>query len=131
MEHVCRTRVRYGETDQMGVVHHPEYLHYFEMGRTELMRASGAAYADLERRGILLVVTEASLRYRSAAVYDEQISILTRLVSAGKARLRFTYEVRGEDGRLCAEGHTELASLDRDKSPVRLPPEIQALLPKP
>lgn len=131
MDHVVTTRVRYGETDQMGVVYHPNYLLYFELGRTELMRSRGATYRDLEARGILLVVTEASVRYRSPARYDEDLSIHTRIESVGKASLRFAYRITGPDGRLCAEGHTDLASLDARKAPCRLPPEILDLLGKP
>lgn len=130
MEHRFSTRVRYGETDQMGVVYHPNYLVYFEIGRTELMRTCGVPYGDLERKGILLVVTEVSVRYRSAALYDELLEVLTRVDSLGKASIRFSYRVCGADGRLCAEGSTDLASLDARKSPVRLPSEIVGLLGK-
>jgi len=122
------TRVRYGETDQMGVVYHSNYFLYFEMGRTDLLRAAGLAYADLERRGLYLVVTEASCRYRSAARYDEILRIETRVAGLGKASVRFEYAVRAEDGRLVAEGGTDLASVDAGKKPVRLPPEVAALL---
>jgi acyl-CoA thioester hydrolase len=128
MEVVHAVRVRYGETDQMGVVYHPNYLLYFEAGRTELMRSAGAAYRDLEKRGVFLVVTEAFVRYRSAALYDELLSVRTRVEEIGKARIRFGYRVEGEDGRLCAEGHTELAALDERRAPIRLPAAISDLL---
>src|SRR6267142_1231170 len=74
-EHTARVRVRYGETDQMGVVYHPNYFLYFETGRTELMRASGIAYSELEKSGVYLVVTQASCRYRAAARYDQELQI--------------------------------------------------------
>ena len=74
-EHSVAVRVRYGETDQMGVVYHPNYFLYFETGRTELMRASGVAYSELEKAGVFLVVTQAACRYRAAARYDQELTI--------------------------------------------------------
>jgi acyl-CoA thioester hydrolase len=127
-EHVTTTRVRYGETDQMGVVYHANHLLYFEMGRTELLRAAGLPYSDLEKRGLLLVVTEALCRYRTHARYDETLRIETKVGSVGKASVRFEYAVRGEDGRLVCEGHTDLACLDGRKKPVRLPEDVVAKL---
>ena len=128
IEHTLSLRVRYGETDQMGVVYHANYLLYFETGRTELLRAAGFAYADLEKRGLFLVVTETGCRHRAAARYDDLLRVVTRVTRLGKATIRFEYEVRGPDGTLLAKGHTELASVDREKRPVRLPSEILAAL---
>ena len=122
--HETTFRVRYAETDQMGVVYHANYLLYFEMARTELLRAAGVAYSDLEKQGLFLVVTEASCRYRAAARYDDLLKVTARVASVGKARVRFEYSVHGPDGGLLTEGATELASVDRHKSPVRLPEEI-------
>jgi acyl-CoA thioester hydrolase len=129
-EHTVTVRVRYGETDQMGVVYHPNYLLYFETGRTELLRAAGVAYSELEKSGIFLVVTEASLTYRSAARYDEELKVVTRVDHVGKATVGFTYRVLGPSGALLAEGRTVLASVDGAKNPVRLPRSITELLPK-
>ncbi len=130
--HSVVTRVRYGETDQMGVVYHANYFLYFELGRTELMRAAGFPYAELERRGVFLVVTDAGCRYRAPARYDEELRIDTRVARLGKATVRFEYEVRGAGDRLLAEGHTELAAVDRStQEPVRLPEEIAARLEAP
>ncbi len=123
-DHTSAVRVRYGETDQMGVAHHANHLRYFEIGRTELMRAAGLPYAELERRGLLLVVTEASLRYRSAALYDDELSIETRVGGLGKATVRFEYRILAPGGRLVCDGHTELAAVDRGRKPVRLPEEV-------
>lgn len=130
LEHVVTVRVRYGETDQMGVVYHPNYLLYFETGRTELMRSSGVTYSELEKSGVFLVVTEAACRYRAAAKYDQELRIHTKVDQVGKATIRFSYRVVGSDGALLAEGHTELASVDASKSPVRLPREVSSLLSK-
>ncbi len=124
IEHSLSLRVRYGETDQMGVVYHANYLLYFEMGRTELLRSAGFAYSELERRGLFLVVTESACRHRAAAHYDDLLTVTTRVSRIGKATIRFEYSVDGPDGKRLAEGHTELASVDRGKTPVRLPEEI-------
>ena len=129
-EHTVTVRVRYGETDQMGVVYHPNYLLYFETGRTELMRASGVTYSEMEKSGVFLVVTEASCKYRAAARYDQELRVVTKIDEVGKARIRFSYHVLGPDGTLMAEGHTELASVDKAKSPVRMPAEVSELLSK-
>lgn len=116
----------------MGVVYHANYFLYFELGRTELMRAAGFPYAELERRGVFLVVTDAGCRYRAPARYDEEIRIDTRVARLGKATVRFEYEVRGAGDRLLANGHTELAAVDRiTQAPVRLPEEIAARLEGP
>lgn len=124
IEHALTLRVRYGETDQMGVVYHSNYFLYFETGRTELLRAAGFAYSELEKRGLFLVVTETGCRHRAAARYDDLLQVATRVARVGKATIRFEYAVRGPGGSLLAEGHTELASVDRDKKPIRLPDEI-------
>jgi acyl-CoA thioester hydrolase len=129
-EHTVTVRVRYGETDQMGVVYHPNYLLYFETGRTEFLRASGVAYSELEKSGVFLVVTEADLRYRSAARYDEELKIVTRVDHVGKATIGFAYRVLGPAGTLLAEGRTVLASVDAAKNPVRLPRSVTELLSK-
>lgn len=124
IEHSLAVRVRYGETDQMGVVYHANYLLYFEMGRTELLRSAGFAYSELEKRGLYLVVTESSCRHRAAARYDELLKVTTRVARVGKATIRFEYSVDGPDGKRLAEGHTELASVGREMTPVRLPEEV-------
>ena len=129
-EHVVTVRVRYGETDQMGVVYHPNYFLYFETGRTELMRSSGVAYSELEKSGVFLVVTEASCRYRAAARYDQELQVVTRIDEVRKATIRFSYRVLGPGGTLLVEGSTELASVDASKNPVRLPKEVAELLSK-
>jgi acyl-CoA thioester hydrolase len=127
-EHTVRVRVRYGETDQMGVVYHPNYFLYFEAGRTELLRAAGVAYSDLEKSGFFLVVTEASCTYRSAARYDEDLEVVTAIEHVGKVTIGFTYRVLGPAGALRVEGRTVLACVDSTKFPVRLPPRVAELL---
>lgn len=129
MIHETRTRVRYQETDQMGVVYHSNYLVYFELGRTEFLRELGLSYRELEDRGIFLAVTEAEARFRSSARYDEVLRIRTRILEVGKASIRFGYEVvRLADGGTCAEGSTEIACLDEARKPRKLPPELSDIL---
>jgi acyl-CoA thioester hydrolase len=128
--HTLTLRVRYGETDQMGVVYHANHILYFEMGRTELMREAGFPYAKLEAQGILLVVTEVSCRYRSPARYDEELRVITTVERIGRATISFRYEILGPSGALVAEGRTELASVDASKRPVRLPEEVASRLEK-
>jgi len=123
-------RVRYAETDQMGVAYHGHYLAWYEMGRTELMRELGCAYGELERReGIFFPVVEVGSRYLAPARYDDLLQVCTRLVSVGGVRVRFEYElIRSEDGRLLATGFTELASVGAAGRPVRLPAALREKL---
>jgi acyl-CoA thioester hydrolase len=122
-----RARVRYGETDQMGVVYHPNFIRYFEMGRTEFMRSAGITYRELEEKGILLVVVEATARYHANVGYDEEIVIRTVVGEVGPATVTFLYEIEDARGRLLCDGSTRLASCNRDKKPVRLPAAVAAI----
>ena len=117
------TRVRYPETDRMGRVYHTHYLVWFELGRTELMRELGCTYGELEdREGVFFPVIRVDATFRAAAHYDETVAILTRLTSAGGARVRFDYELTREaDGTLLAVGQTEHAAVDRKGRPRRIP----------
>jgi acyl-CoA thioester hydrolase len=126
-------RVRYGETDQMGRVHHANYLLYMEEARTAMMRALGASYAQLERDGIGLPVRKADLRYRNAALYEELLVVETRIERVGPASVTFAYRiVRPEtDGRdtLVATGSTELACISMAKDSgglIHLPDRLRA-----
>jgi len=124
------TRVRYPETDRMGVAHHTHYFVWFELGRTELMRQAGCAYGELEDdAGVFFPVVEAAATYKASARYDETIEIETRLTSAEGVRVRFEYVVRrSADGRVLATGHTVHASCGKDGRPVRLPEDIRVRL---
>lgn len=127
-----RLQVRYGETDQMGVVYHANYLVYFEEGRTRLMEALGLPYAELERRGFGLVVRKAGLRYRAPARYADHLLVRTRVARTGAASVEFEYQVlRAADGVRLADGSTELACVDlrQDQRPVcMLPDELRRLV---
>jgi len=118
-------RVRYAETDQMGVAHHASYLVWFEAARTEFIRARGRSYAEVEEAGWLLVVVEAYCRYRRPARYDDVLVVRTRLRSLRAATLSFGYEVvRRADGELLADGYTVHAAVDRTGRPRRIPDDI-------
>jgi acyl-CoA thioester hydrolase len=122
-------RVRYAETDQMGHAHHMHYLAWFELGRTELMRANGVSYAELERGGLLLPVARAEVRYRRGAGYDDRVEIRTRVSEVRSRSVSFAYEARdGEDGELLATGSTVLVCTGPELRPRRMPEDVAALL---
>ena len=124
--HETAIRVRYGEVDRMGIVHHRHYLAYFEQGRTEMLRDLGASYREVEDAGTLLVVVETGVRFIRPAGYEDELIVRTRLAEARGVRTRFEYEIR-RDGRLLATGFTVLASCDRDGRPTRPPASLVAL----
>jgi acyl-CoA thioester hydrolase len=122
-------RVRYGETDQMGVVYHAEYLVWCEMGRTEYIRSRGMSYADMERRGSLLAVAEASVRYHAPARYDDLIRVSTLLTRSGSRGLTFDYVIaKADSGQKLASASTTLIALDRSGRATTIPMDIRALL---
>ena len=126
----ARIRVRYAETDQMGVVHHSNYLVWMEAGRSELCRARGFRYRDLEAEGILLAVAEAGCRFLSPARYDDEVTIRTWIGAAGTRMVTFEYEMCC-DGRVLATGFTKHVFLDRDMRPRRLPEKYSGLFAPP
>ena len=113
-------RVRYAETDRMGLLHHANYLIYFEQARTELLRSRGIAYRQLEDEGFLLVITKAQVTYRQPVHYDDQVTIRTSVERTTAVRIDHRYEVL-RDGTLVAEGATTLACVGRDGRPQALP----------
>jgi acyl-CoA thioester hydrolase len=118
--HTIQFRIRYPEVDAMGYVHHSRYLQYFELGRVELLRAGGFAYADLEKQGVFFVVTRAEVKYRAPARYDEEVSLETTIVRQTMVRIDHTYRLtRG--GVLLAEGATTIACVDRTGSVIAIP----------
>lgn len=115
-------RVSYGETDAMGVVYYANYLHFFERGRSELIRALGLGYGVVEERGIFLPVREATCRYLAPARYDDIIHIRTGLSGQTRASLYFTYEITNEDrSTLLTRGSTQHAVVNDQGRPVRIP----------
>jgi acyl-CoA thioester hydrolase len=117
-----RLRVRYAETDQMGIVYYANYLVWMEVGRVEYCRAAGIRYRDMEMEdGILLTVAEASCRYLSPALYDEEVIVRTRIEEAHPRLIRFGYEMTSaEDGRRLATGETKHVFCGRDRKPRKL-----------
>jgi acyl-CoA thioester hydrolase len=113
-------RVRYAETDRMGLLHHANYLVYFEQARTELLRERGATYKDMEDRGYLLVLTRVEVRYRKPARYDDVLTVRTFVERVTFVRIDHRYEVHC-DGQLLAEGSSTLACVDREGRPQALP----------
>jgi acyl-CoA thioester hydrolase len=105
-------RVRYSETDRMGLLHHPNYLIYFEQGRTELLRSQGVSCKDLAAQGYLLVPTRIQVRYRSPARYDDLLTVRTTVVRASEAQIEHRYQVF-RDGQLLAEGESTLGCVDQ------------------
>jgi acyl-CoA thioester hydrolase len=127
-----RLRVRYADTDRMGVVYYANYLVWFEVARTEWLRDSGWSYRQMEEDGVSLPVIEAHCEYRRPARYDDEIEIATRATLLTPVRIRFDYEVRqpGTAG-LAAVGHTIHAALDPRGRPSRLPERVRELVGRP
>ena len=127
--HISEFRVRYSETDQMGVVYHAEYLVWCEVGRTDYIRALGLPYSELERRGTALAVAEASIRYHAPARYDDLVRVETRLTDVRSRAITFEYLIRnGETGSRLATARTTLVSLDRAGKPVPIPTDVRSLM---
>lgn len=115
-------RVPYADVDQMGCVHHCNYLKYFEQGRTELLRETGWAYRELEESGTFFVVTKANCNYHSPARYDELLSLRTTVKRVTLARIDHQYELRRkENGQLISTGETTLACVDADGQVIAMP----------
>ena len=124
-----RVRVRYAETDRMGVVYYANYLVWFEVGRTEWLRDAGWNYREMERDGISLPVIESHCEYHLPARYDDEIEIRTRATLLTSVRVRFDYDVvRAADEAVTASGHTVHAALDENRKPRRLPEHVREML---
>ena len=130
VKHEARLRVRYAETDQMGVVYHANYLVWMEIGRVELVRSLGINYKDLEEReGLCLAVIEARCRYLYPARYDQEIVVATEVAKSTSRGIEFAYHIRSvESERLLAEGLTRHMWLNREFRPASLPARYQAVL---
>jgi acyl-CoA thioester hydrolase len=128
-ETVSELRVRYAETDQMGVVYHANYLVWCEIGRTDFIRRAGRSYADLERDGVLLAVSDASLRFRASARYDDPIRVHTTLTSVGSRGMTFAYRlVRADSEQVLVSATTSLVSMNREGRPCTLRADVRAWL---
>jgi len=121
----CEIRVRYAETDKMGIAYYAEYLVWFEVGRSEYCRKRDFSYSDLEKLGYRLVVTDAQIRYRNAARYDDTLTVRTRLKVLNKRIITFGYQILRKDSEeLLAEGETRHLCTDATGKPKSLPKEF-------
>jgi acyl-CoA thioester hydrolase len=118
--HEIAIRVRYAETDRMGLLHHANYFVYFEMGRTELLRQKGLSYRDIEDAGHLLVIVDLGCKFKKPAYYDDLLTLRTTVTRVTYVKIVHAYHVF-RDGQLLAEGHSTLACVDRDGRPQALP----------
>jgi acyl-CoA thioester hydrolase len=119
-----RLRVRYSETDRMGIVYHGHYISWFEIGRTEYCRAAGVPYRRLEDSGLWILVTVVECRYRRSARYDDEVRVATSLSELASRGLAFAYEVFDAEGRRLAEGATRHVFADAGGKPVRAPADV-------
>ena len=121
-------RVRYAETDQMGIAHHAEYFAWFEVGRTELLRAHGLTYRDLEKRGVHFPVVGTEARFLRPAFYDDVLEVRTEVAGLSGARITFAYEIYRDGTGPIATARTEHAAVDTEGRPHRLPADVRARL---
>jgi acyl-CoA thioester hydrolase len=129
---VVRIRVRFGETDLMGIAHHGSYVGYLEVARIEWLRRRGVTYATWATQGIHLAVVELNVKYRAPARFDEELDVEAKLSEAGAASVRFDYRiVRASDSVLCSEGFTRLACVDDRGALRRITDEMVRSLSEP
>lgn len=118
-------RVRYAETDQMGIVYHGNYAQYLEMGRIEWLRRYGISYRQMEESGIILPVVSLCLNFKKSALYDDLITVETRLKKIPLVKIEFDYIITNEENDILAEANTVLAFMDKDKNrPMKCPEYI-------
>jgi acyl-CoA thioester hydrolase len=128
LHHDIEFRVRYAETDQMGVVYHANYLIWCEVGRTDFIRTCGMSYADMERAGVGLAVSELSARFHAAARYDDMIRVRTTLVDVRSRGITFDYLItNAETGDRLVTARTALVSIDSTGRPTALPADVRRL----
>lgn len=121
--HEFKVRVRYAETDQMGVVYHGNYAQYFEMGRVEWLRNLGLSYVYMEKNGIMLPVVSLTLNYKKPARYDDLLTVRTILKKQESVRIEFDYEIYNENGELLTTGNSVLVFVDMKTGRPILPPD--------
>ncbi|CAM1347108.1 acyl-CoA thioesterase [Tenacibaculum insulae] len=118
-------RIRYAETDQMGVVYHGNYAQYLEIGRTELLRSTGVTYKYMENNGVMLPVISLSVNFKKSALYDDEITITTTLKKTPAVKIEFDYKITNQKDELICTGNTVLAFINmQTKKPMRCPEYI-------
>jgi len=122
MEHEIQVRVRYSETDQMGVVYHGSYIPYFEMGRVEWLRNKGVSYKSLEESGIALPIVSMTLNYKKPARYDDLLTIKTKFKKYGSVKIEFDCEIWGEENDLLTTAHFILVFVNMKTGRPMVPP---------
>ena len=126
--HSSPIKIRYGETDQMGVVHHSNYLRYLEVARLEWLQTLGVSYAQMERQGVAMPVIKANLDYKVPACFEDDIIVEIQLVQMPKVRISFAYQIKNQRQELVATAQTDLAFLDaKSRRPIRCPEEFLSL----
>ncbi|SHJ54132.1 acyl-CoA thioester hydrolase [Arenibacter nanhaiticus] len=122
-------RVRYGETDQMGVVYHGNYAQYLEMGRVEWLRKIGVSYKKMEANGVMLPVVSLNINFKKSALYDDLITVVTSLKKTPMVKIEFDYKIYNQDKELLIEANTVLAFIDmKTNRPMRCPDYIMEKL---
>ncbi len=123
-------RVWYCDTDQMGIVHHSNYVRYYEAARSDFMRSLGGfSYAEMERRGIMMPILEVYSKYVASAMFDDMIRVKVSIAEIPRARCRFDYEIYNSDGKLLNTGYTVLGFMHSDtRRPTRAPEWFTELL---
>lgn len=128
-EHQTKLRVRYGETDQMGYCYYGNYAQYFEVGRVEALRSIGMSYKQLEDQGIMLPVAEFSVKYLSPALYDDELTITTKIISLEGVKLLFDYTIHNTEGKLLSTAHTTLIFVSKETMrPIKPPSSFVELV---
>ena len=127
-EHVFEQPVRYGDTDQMGIAYYANYLYWFEIARTEWLRARGKSYREIEASGVVLPVIEAHCRYLKPARYDDRLRLVSWVGELSRVVVRFDYRIELVPGDVLATGWTRHCFLGRDGRPVRIEGELRDLL---
>ncbi len=122
-EHQIHTRVRYGETDQMGVVYHGNYAQFFEMGRVEWLRNMGISYKFMEENGIMLPVVSLTMNYKKPARYDDLLTIKTIFKKLSSVKIEFDYEIVNESNELLTTGNSILVFVDMKTGRPVMPPQ--------
>ena len=124
-EYETQIRVRYDEADAMGIVHHANYFRYFEIGRTEMLRASGGNYRQMEEDGVLVVVVKATVNFRRPARYDDMLTVRTKISDIGFARIKHEYQIFRDDEQL-TDAKLTLAVIDRQGNVQKVPEWMRA-----
>jgi len=130
-KHEILVRVRYAETDQMGVVYHGNYAQFFEMGRVEWLRNKGISYKELEKSGVMLPVVSLAMNYKKPAYYDDELTVVTILKYLGGVKIEFDYDIINQNGELLTTANSVLVFVDtKTKRPISVPQDLEKLLRK-